>query len=238
MTPLKTILVAAATAMVLTSGWQYHVQQQRRDGAARLRTENDQLRLQVSQRYESQLGQSQAPGVAKGLSAASPGRSVQPEVTEKRLASNGPATPGAADEYRNEGMTTPLATLQTLAWACDHADAALMEKLLVYDEDARQKALEHIAAQSAENRSKLPSLEAGAALLYIEDGMNHPYPGAAILALAKFEPLRADRVRLHLPGANGDRYEFQQTSEGWKLAVTMKIVDAYLEETARRQAEK
>ena len=238
MTPLKTGLIAAATAMVLTSGWQYHVLQQRRDEAARLRTENDQLRLQASHRYESQVGQSQASGVAKGLPAASPGRSVQPEATEKRLASNGTATPGVADEYRKEGVTTPLATLQTLAWACDHADAALMEKLLVYDEDARQKTLQHFAAQSAENPSMLPSIEAAAAALYIEDGMNHPYPSAKILALAKFEQLRPGRVLLHLPGANGDGYEFQQTPEGWKLAVTMKIVDEYLQETARRQAEK
>jgi len=235
MTPLKTGLIAAATAMVLTSGWQYHVQQQRRDEAARLRSENDQLRLQTTQRYESQVGQSHALGVAKEMPAASPGRSVQSEVTEKRLVSNGTATPGAADEYRNEGMATPLATLQTLAWSCDHADAALMEKLLIYDEDARQKTLQHFAAQTAGNPAEMPSIEAAAAALYIEDGMNHPYPSAKILALAKFEQLRPGRVLLHLPGANGDGYEFQQTPDGWKLAVTMKIVDAYLEETARRQ---
>jgi hypothetical protein len=238
MTPLKTVLLAAATAMILTSGWQYHVQQERRDEAARLRSENDQLRLQATQRHEGQLAQSQAPKGAIGLPAASPGRSVQPELTEKTLASSGPATPGAADEYRNEGMVTPLATLQTLAWACDHADAALMEKLLIYDEDARQKTLQHFAAQSAGNPSLLPSIEAAAAALYIEDGMHHPYPSAKMLELARFEQLRPGRVLLHLPGANGDGYEFQQTPEGWKLAVTMKIVDAYLQETARRQAGK
>jgi hypothetical protein len=222
---------------MLTSGWRYHDRQQRRDEAARLRTENDQLRLQASRRRESQLAQSQAPGAAKALEA-SPERSVQPEGAQKRLASNRTTTPGAADEYRNEGMATPQATLQTLAWACDHADAALMEKLLVYDEDARQKTLQHFAAQGAGNPSGLPSIETAAALLYIEDGMNHPYPSAKILELARFEQLRPGRVLLHLGGANGDGYEFQQTSEGWKLAVTMKIVDAYLHETARRQAEK
>jgi hypothetical protein len=234
MTPLKTGLIVAATAMVLTSGWQYQVQQQRRDEAARLRTENDQLRLQASQRYESQLVQSQAPGVAKGLPAASPGRSVRPEVTEKRLALNGTATPGATDEYRNEGMATPLATLQTLAWACDHADAALMEKLLVYDEDARKKTLQHFAAQNAGNPFERPSIEAAAAALYIEDGMHHPYPSAKILELARFEQLRPGRVLLHLPGANGDGYEFQQTPEGWKLAVTMAVVDDYIRQSAKR----
>lgn len=238
MTPLKTGLIAAATAIVLASGWQYHVQQQHRDEAERLRTENAQLRLRASQRYESQRVQSQAPGVARGLPAVSPGKSVQPEVTGRPLASNGTATFGAADEYRNEGLATPLATLQTLAWACDHADAALMEKLLIYDEDARQKTLRHFAAQNAANPAEMPSIDAAAAALYIEDGMNHPYPRAKILELANFEQIRPGRVLLHLPGANGDGYEFQQTPEGWKLAVTMKIVDAYLEETARRQAEK
>lgn len=238
MSPLKTGLIAAATAMLLTSGWHYHDQQQRRNEAARLRTENDQLRLQASQRYESQLAQSHAPGVAKALPAAFPGQSVQSEGTEKRLGSNRTATPGAVDEYRNEGMATPLATLQTLAWACEHADTAVMEKLLVYDEDARQKILQHVAAQSAEIQSQLPSIEAGAAAMYIEDGMHHPYPSAKVLELARFEPLRPGRVLLHLPDANGDGYEFQQTPEGWKLAVTMKVVDEYLQETARRQAEK
>src|SRR5688572_3664814 len=107
---------------MLTSGWRYHDRQQRRDEAARLRTENDQLLLQANQRHESQLAQSLPPGGAKELPVAPPERNVQPEVTEKELTSNGRATPaGAADEYRNEGMTTPLATLQTLAWACDHA---------------------------------------------------------------------------------------------------------------------
>ena len=113
-----------------------------------------------------------------------------------------------------------------------------MEKLLIYDEDARQKTLQHFAAQSAGNPSLLPSIEAAAAALYIEDGMHHPYPSAKMLELARFEQLRPGRVLLHLPGANGDGYEFQQTPEGWKLAVTMKIVDAYLQETARRQAGK
>jgi hypothetical protein len=238
MTPLKTGMIAAATAMVLTSGWQYHVQQERGVEAARLRTENEQLRLQTSQRNQSQLEQSQAPRVAEASLAVLSARSAQPEVKEKRLMSNGTATSGATNDYRNEGLATPLATLQTLAWACDHADAALMEKLLVYDEDARQKTLEHFAAQSAEDRSKLPSIEAAAAALYIEDGMHHPYPSAKILELARFNQLRPGRVLLHLPGANGDGYEFQQTPEGWKLAVTMKIVDAYLQETARRKAEK
>jgi hypothetical protein len=238
MTPLKTGLIAAAIAIVLTSGWHHHVQQQRRDEAARLRTENDQMRLQVSRRYESQLEQSQGPGVAKALPAASPGRSVQPEAAETRLASNGTVTPGATDEYRNEGMATPQATLQTLAWVCDHADAALMEKLLIYDEDARRKALQHLAAQSAGNPSELPSPEAAAALLYIEHGMRYPYPRAKILELARFEQLRPGRVLLHLGGANGHGYEFQQTPEGWKLAVTMKVVDDYLRETARRQTGK
>lgn len=232
MTPLKIGLIAAAIAMLMTAGWQHRVQRERHEEAERLRTENDQLRLLASQQNESRLVPSQSAEAAEEWSAAFSEGRAQPEVTKNKLATKGRPTPGALNGYRNEGTATPLATLQTLAWACDEADAALMEQLLVYDEDARQRTLRHIAAQGAENQSEFPPIEAAAAALYIEDGMRHPYPSAKILELARFEQLRPGRVLLHLPGANGDGYEFQQTAEGWKLVVTLAVVDAYIRQTA------
>jgi hypothetical protein len=233
MTALKTALLAAAAAMILTSGWQYQVRQQRSDEVANLRAENDQLRLLASQRHESPVAPSRAKEEAMELPEASSGRSGQGEPKGTRLVSKDVATAGVVNEYRKEGTATPLAALQTLAWACDQADATLMETLLIYDEDARQKTLEHFASISAKNSAKLPSIDAAAAAIYIEDGMHHPYPGAKILELAKFEQIRPDRVRLHLPGANGDGYEFQLTAEGWKLAITLAVVDDYIRQSAK-----
>lgn len=227
MTPVKAGLLAAVTAAVLASGWQYQGWQQRREEVARLRTENERLRLQVNARRDGQLGHGRARAGEQDVPVASSRRNVRGGAMGQ---------PGAEvlDEYRNEGMASPLAALQTLAWACDRADAVLMEKLLVYDEDARRKILAHLAAQSTGSSARMPSIEAGAAALYIEDGMHHPYPAARILERARFEQLRPGRVLLHLPGANGDGYQFQQTSDGWKLAVTLKVVDDYIQESARR----
>lgn len=238
MTVFNTGFVAAAAALILTSGWCYRVQQQRREDVARLRIENHLLRQQSFPRHEDQVAQNQATKAVNEPWKTSTASTEPPDATEKPWALSRGTTPGALDEYRNEGISTPQATLQTLAWACDYADTALMQKLLVYDEDARRKTVQHFAAQSAGNPSLLPSIEAVAAALYVEDGMHHPYPNAKILELARFEQLRHGRVLLHLPGANGDGYEFQQTPEGWKIAVTMKIVDDYLRETARRHPAK
>ena len=56
-------------------------------------------------------------------------------------------------------------------------------------------------------------------------GMPHPYPGAKILELARFEQLRLGRILLPLPGANSDGYEVQQTTEDWKVALTVAVVN-------------
>jgi hypothetical protein len=55
--------------------------------------------------------------------------------------------------------------------------------------------------------------------------MPHPYPGAKILELARFEQLRLGRILLPLPGANSDGYEVQQTTEDWKVALTVAVVN-------------
>jgi hypothetical protein len=237
MSLLKTSFLTALVTVLLTLAGHSHLRQIRREEIARLRTENHQLQVRLGQQRQAQLATTESAGPAVGSMASLAAKPTEVTGVESLATPPVETLSGPGTEYRNEGMGTPLATLQTLAWACDHADAALMEKLLIYDKDARQRILQHVAAQSAEIQSQLPSIEAGAAALYIEDGMRRPYPGAAILALARFEPLRPGRVRVHLPGANGDDFEFQQTPEGWKLAVTLKVVGAYLQETARRQAQ-
>ena len=70
-----------------------------------------------------------------------------------------------------------------------------------------------------------------ATALLIDDSMGKPYPGAAILTLAKTEQISEERVALLMPGTSRERTEFQKTAEGWKYAITEKMVDDYIAET-------
>ena len=216
MSPWKTAIIGATTAIFLVSVWQYHDRQSRRQEASRLRATNGQLRQQASQRHEAEILKAHVAGPVTGSLA-------EPAPTST------PANPPAlGTDYRNEGQATPVNALQTLAWACDQGDAALMEKLIVFDVVAREKAVRHFASRPAGMPPQWASLEAMAAALYVSDGMRNPYPVAEVLQLAKFEPVNPTRVVLRLPGANGDGYEFQHTAEGWKLAITEAVVDDFI----------
>jgi len=229
MPSLKIGLIAAAVAIVLTSVWEFHAQQVRQNEILRLRKENDQFRTETNARrtpsdLRSNTQTEKAFGQNRPSGDGEPGEmSFLPP----------PSEPDAS--YRNEGMATPLNTLNTLAWACARGDLAMTEQLLTYDAEAREKAVRHFAAHPGEVPTEWPSVEAAAAALYVDDGMRHPYPTTRILALAKFEPIGSSRVLLHLPGANGDGYEFERTPEGWKLVVTMKVVDDYIAEAAKNR---
>jgi hypothetical protein len=229
MSPLKKTSIAVLAALLLTSGWHYRQGQGRAQEATQLRAENTRLRLQASQRHEARVAGAAAAGAATGsqMIAEIVGQpsGADPAVTPPP----GPVKPdGRVSNYRNEGRSTPQATLQTLAWACDQGDAGLMEKLLVFDDIALKKTEAYFVSLPPEARPPVTSYEAVAAAVYISDGMQHPYPVAEVLQHARFEPVNASRFVLRLPGGNGDGYEFQQTAEGWKVAITEAVVDEYI----------
>jgi len=128
--------------------------------------------------------------------------------------------------YRNVGMATPIATLQTMAWACDQGDVATARALFVIDDSARPEASAVYAAMPAEARAEWKSVEAAAAAIIVSNGIEHPYPSAEVLALAKVESVTAGRVRLLLPGTDVTGLVFQQTTEGWKYVISKAVVDA------------
>lgn len=218
MKPAKRAIIAAVSAIVLVSGWQYYSRQERGQQVTRLRAENDQMRRHASQRHDALIAQVHTVDTAKD--------SVTPTSTRAGLQM-------AGTEYRNEGQATPANALQTLAWACDHGEMGVMEKLIVFDPAAREKLMNYLASQPTEGRPQTRSLENLAATLYISEGMKNPYPVSEILQLAKFESLNPERVVLRLPGANGNGYEFQHSADGWKLAVTASVVDDYIEELSQ-----
>jgi hypothetical protein len=239
MSPYARIGIAAVVAILIASGWQLHQRQARMEEAGRLREENSRLRLEASQRGEARHATLQAGGTKIApmvLVGATPADAESSKTAAHssgapagNAASAGRGSPGS---YRNEGQSTPHAALQTFAWACDQGDEELMRKLLVFDDIARKKTEAHFAGLPPGARPTGVSLEAMAAALYVSDGIQHPYPVAEVLAHARFEPVGPARMILRLPGANGDGYEFQQTAEGWKVAITEAVVDDYIRESA------
>lgn len=238
MTPAKIALFSALAAATVTSGWQWHRQTMHEQETRRLRAENERLRMVIAP-DEDEGTRGDRPS-ATSSSARTDGESTGVELDAMKSAASAATTAAAAagralanTDYRNEGQATPAAAMQTLAWACDHADMALMERLLVFDEDAREKAQRIFETRRAKFPSQWTTIQSMAAALYLADGIERPYPVASVLSVAKFEELRPGRVRLHLPGSNGDRYEFEHTADGWKLVVTMAVVDNYIRQSAK-----
>lgn len=233
MSPRKLSLLTILVTGLLVSTGQFFARQDRQEEATRLRAENGLLRSKISQQHQGQLRQAESSGLR-----AMTGPGAERNRPAGALIDASEEVPSKLSQllkptYRNAGQATPVAAMQTLAWACDRGDMEMMEKLQVFDPAAREKAMPYFSALPPEIRARWATLEAMSAALYISDGMHYPYPGAAVLEQAEFETISPTRVRLHLPGGNGDGYEFQLTAEGWKLAVTMAVVDDYI-----RQSEK
>ena len=153
-----------------------------------------------------------------------------------------PAAPAAsipteksAEYYRNEGNATPLATLQTFAWACDRGDIETVGRLLHIDAAARPKAEAFMAALPVSARAQWKTVDEMAASLLTRSIMASPFPNADILATATIETVSENRVRLRLPDVPKDGTEYQKTAEGWKYVLTEAVVDAYINQ-ARTQA--
>jgi hypothetical protein len=67
-----------------------------------------------------------------------------------------------------------------------------------------------------------------AAALLTQSIMARPFPNADILETATPEAIGEGRVKMRMPNVPRDGTEYQQTAEGWKYAVTEKMVDDYL----------
>ena len=135
----------------------------------------------------------------------------------------------AAEYYRDEGNATPLATLQTFAWATDKADVAYVLRLLYLDPGARTKAEAFWAALPKEAKTQWKTVDEMAAAVLTDSFMRRPWPAAGILARSQFETVSDQRVRLQMPGMPRNGTEFQKTDAGWKYVLTESAVDAYIQ---------
>lgn len=227
MSTLKLSIVTALVATAITAGCLYLVNQRRAAEARSLRMENSRLLMRVLER------QSRAP-LSESVGALPP---AAPDAA-------GPAAPEPAPVpgdtlvvpvYRDEGVATARAALQTFAWACDRGDAKAVARLFVFDDAARAKAVGLLARMPADVRARWSSVDDMAAELLTLNVMSVPFPGADVLERARLEEIGAGRVRLHLNGAPRHGTELQQTPDGWRYAITERMVDDYIRHSEARQ---
>ena len=221
MSSLKSSLHAALIASLVTVGGLAFVSHRRELEAGGLRYANGQLRYQANLRR---------PSRASAVTPTTQDVAVETAENGSPLRNTGAA---AAGDYRNEGQATPLAALQTFAWACDRGDTVTVLKMLCFDAAGRTKSEAYMASLPPGARASWNSPEEMAAELLVSANMNLPFPAAPILARASIEPISADRVRLRLSGTMKDRTEYQKTDTGWKYVITEAAVDAYLAHQAK-----
>ncbi|MBX3750637.1 MAG: hypothetical protein KF897_11170 [Opitutaceae bacterium] len=216
MSPLKSSLIVAVVSAAITAGSLYYLQRHHAREAASLRRHNNAMRVQISQRWHERL---KAPVTADARPA--------PEAVTP--ADNLPVSrQSPVENYRNEGRATPLATLQTFAWACDRGDVDTVRRLLQLDPGARPK-IGALQATLPENvRAEWKTVDDVAVAMVTLNIMFSPFPNADVLATATPELIRDGRVRLRLPDLPKDNTEYQQTAEGWSFVLTEAMADHYI----------
>lgn len=215
MSPLKTSLIVAVASVLVTAGGLHYFQQGRVREARHLRSQNSRMLLEASQSVMARQAAAQPPVTGEPAAMATGAAPV-------------PAPAKMAEYYRDEGNATPLATLQTFAWACDRGDIETVQRLLFVEEAARPKVEAFVAALPENVRAQWKSVDETVAALLTESVMARPFPRHDILATATPEEVGAGRIRLRMPNVPRDGTEYQQTADGWKYVLTEKVVDAYI----------
>jgi hypothetical protein len=225
MSPLKASLVFGLLSGVVTAGALHYFHQGRTREFHRLQSQNNRMRLEA---YQRSVGRSVAE--SPSVTSTQPVASVGPAAVPSSAA---PIVARMAEYYRNEGNATPMATLQTFAWACDRGDTDTVGRLLHIDAAARPKAEAIFASLPEKVRAQWKTVDEMAAALLTESIMGKPFPNADILETATVETISADRVKMRMPNVPKDGTEYQKTPEGWKYAVTEKMVDDYRRHMSR-----
>lgn len=227
MSPLKASLLLGLLSGVVTAGGLFYVHQGRTRELRTLQSQNNSMRIEA---YERNLGRS------AGSAPTAPSSQVAAEPAARTATSVAPVAK-MTEFYRNEGNATPLATLQTFAWACDRGDVETVGRLLYVEEAARPKVEAFVSSLPESVRKQWKSVDETVAAMLTESVMARPFPRADFLATATLEEVTPDRIRLRMPGVPRDGTEYQQTAEGWKYVLTEKVVDTYINQI-RAQAGK
>jgi hypothetical protein len=215
MSPLKLSIITALLTSALTAGSFYHFHKKKVHEAAYLRYKNSEMAFQAYQRRHTEtLTAPPAPTVEKPPAPSSaPAQNQEPR-----------------ENYRNSGQTTPLATLQTLAWACDRGDAETVASMICFESSARTKAEAYLNSLPENARYQWKSVNEMVATQLTLEGMASPYPNADILDAAVIEHVGSDRALFRLPGTRKDRTTFQKSGDAWQVVITEAMVEAYVQQ--------
>lgn len=225
------MLVVPLMGMAATAIWLNHRALVYEREIMRLNVENAMMSSAITQRRQAKLAleSDRRSGGDANLKSG-----INRDVDAVLSATADEAVPIPVRSYLNLGQTTAVDALQTMAWACDQGDTTTMANLFIIDEEARFKADEIYAAIPDKMKEVWKSVEAFAAAIIVHNGIEQPYPGSRVLALATIKPLGSGRVALVLPMASVSNVVFQQTKDGWKYVIRETVVDDYI---ARVQAE-
>ena len=223
---LKLSLTAALAAAVFTAGALYLYGGMQRREARALTERNHQLQGEILARSEAQAAPRKkwVAASAHGAPASSLPSSPSPHAPTPAL-------------YRNEGQATPIATLQTFAWACDRGDVAKVAQLVVFEGSGREKAAALLAKLPEKMHGEWKTPEELAAVIYVSNFMGRPFPAANVIALATTEPTGPDRMQIRLPGSMLDKGNYLKTAEGWKFIIPEAGVDAYIAKNFKQTAQ-
>jgi len=225
MSPLRSSLLVAVVSAAVTAGSLYHLQRSHAREAASLRRQNNAMRVQINQRWhERQVAAAPAEPETRRTADASTGDSPAPRQSP-------------VENYRNEGRATPLAALQTIAWACDRGDVDTVRQLLQLDPGARNRIEAFRATLPESVQAEWKTVDEMAVAMLTLNIMFSPFPSADLLATATPEPVGEGRVRLRLPGLPKDNTEYQQTSDGWSYVLTEAMVNNYIRRYQESQKE-
>jgi hypothetical protein len=228
MSPIKLSLVSAVVAAAITGAALFFLQRARAQEFRHLRQANEQMRKDAyARRHSAHTAGETSVGSANVSVAASAAGMASREAAK---GANSQAEPA----YRFQGQGTPVDALQSFAWACDRGDMALMQKLITFEESARPKVEAYFATLPVEIRTQCPTIEALAAMLLVQDGMQRPFPRADLLARATIEQVSENQARTRLPGTPRDGGLYQRVGADWKFVLTEAAVDGYLAKAARR----
>lgn len=220
MTPLTRSAIAGSASVAITAGVLFGFRLREKTEIRTLRSANDEMMFQIAMRP-----------VLTG--APNPEKLAQPP-TEQSVVPPTATLESPSTAYRDAGQETPIATLQTVAWACDRGDTTRLAALLHFDPAAREKAEAYLQNLPAETRAQWASPEQMAAAILAATSIHQPFPEAEILDLAAKIELQPDRIVLRLPGTLKDRTEYQQVDGSWKYVITEQMANGYLSRAAER----
>lgn len=220
------VLSAALAAGVTVIVWTAVARDDSRHELASLRQENARLVAQATPpasapaHTSSSAPTKQSASPAAAIVTAWDERQARTAATAAQAVS--PAAPDPAHGHRNRGQATPADAGYTLAWAGTIGDVDALSKLIWFDDDARQAALDVMAGLPESVRERYPTPEKFYGFLFALDGVLLA-PPPRIETMERMESqfewveIAPGRMAARRKGTTQNYHVYQQTAEGWKL---------------------